>query len=195
MNRAHYRKEVFAEQVPLVYSFARHLVHHRALKNAISGKQFPSRFWVDTANAHILQACIYWCMVFGSFNSSKTHWHHLAVGPTDTLRNSFREGLCAHLEITEAEWNIYQKEMVTFRNQYVAHRDFTIQRPVPIFDRAVEVAFFYDSWIRRLIAPDILDEPPLSELYGQLNIAVSLEVTAAVQTTVVEQIIPGNVGR
>lgn len=170
MNSAHYRKEVFAEQVPLVRSLVRHLVHHRALTNAFAGKQFRSSFWFDTANAHIFQAFIYWCMVFGN-DSNKTHWKKLAVGPANTLRMSFREGVCEHLHITEAEWDSYWNDMVAFRDEYVAHRDFAIRRPVPMLDRALEVAFFYDSWVRQLISPDIFDERPLREIYGSSRLS------------------------
>jgi hypothetical protein len=192
MNSAQYRSEVFAEQVPLVYLFARHLLHYRALKAALAGKQCRSSFWIDTSNAHISQACIYWCMVFGSYVTNKTHWHKLAVGPANTLRMSFRKGICEHLGISEAEWKRYWKEMVTFRNQYVAHRDLTNQGPVPLFDRALEVAFFYDSWVRELIAPDILDTRPLRETYANNNRIVALEVASAVRAAEAEPGVPGD---
>lgn len=183
MNSGHYRREVFVEQIPLVYSFTKHLLHHRTLMAVFTGKQFRSSFWVDTADAHLLQACIHWCMVFGNYDSNKTHWHNLAVGPASALRESFRKGISEHLGITEAEWKIYWDEMVGFRDQYIAHRDFAIQRPVPVLERALEAAFFYDSWVRQLIAPDILDERPLMELYAELKDIVALEVEAAVQAS------------
>jgi len=192
MNSAHYRKEVFAEQVPLVHLFARHLVHHRALTNAFAGKQFRSSFWFDTANAHILQAFIYWCMVFGNYDSNKTHWKKLAVGPANALRKSFREGVCGHLGITEAEWDSYWKDMVAFRDEYVAHRDFAIRRPVPMLDRALEVAFFYDSWVRQIISPDIFDERPLRETYAESSSHVASEVASAVRASEAEPFVAGD---
>lgn len=192
MNPSHYRKEVFAEQIPLVYSFARHLLCYRVLKDAVAGKQYRSSFWIDTSNAHISQACVYWCMVFGNYDSNKTHWQKLAVGPADTLRTSFRKGICEHLGISEAEWESYWKDMIAFRDQYVAHRDFTNRSPVPLFDRALEVAFFYDSWVRKLIAPDILDTRPLREIYAKNNSVVALEVASAVQATEAEPFVAGD---
>ena len=192
MNSACYRKEIFAEQVPLVYRFAMHLLHHRALSGAFAGRKFCSSFWFDTANAHILQAFIYWCMVFGNHDSNKkTHWKKLAVGSTDTLRISFRKGVCEHLRITEAEWDSYQFDMVTFRNKFVAHRDFAIPRPVPVLDRALEVAFFYDSWVRQLISPDILDVRPLREIYEETIPVITLEVASAVGASAAEPIVAG----
>lgn len=130
-------------------------------------------------------------MVFGNYDSNKTHWYKLAVGPSSALRMSFRQGICEHLGISEAELEHYWNEMVTFRDQYVAHRDPTNLSPVPLFDRALEVAFFYDSWVRRLIASDILDTRPLREVYANNNLAVSQEVTSAVRATEAEPVAPG----
>ena len=134
-------------------------------------------------------------MVFGNYDSNKTHWCKLTADPTNALRKSFREGICKYLSITEDEWRSYRNDMVAFRNQYVAHRDVTIQRPVPFLDRALEAAFFYDSWVRQLIAPDILDVRPLRELYAELNDVVTLEVAAAVHASVVDQIVGGDAAR
>ena len=191
MTSAHYRKEVFAEQVPLVHLFARHLLHHRALSNAFAGKKFRSSFWFDTANAHILQAFIYWCMVFGNYDSNKTHWKKLAVGSDNNLPMSFRKGVCKHLGISEAEWDSYWNDMVAFRDKYVAHRDFAIRRPVPVLDRALEVAFFYDSWVRQLISPDIFDERPLREVYAEDSALLALEIASAVRASEAD-IVAGN---
>jgi hypothetical protein len=44
--------------------------------------------------------------------------------------------------------------------------------PVPNFDTALEVAFYYDQWVRKLISPDIIAEPPL------VSFARSLEKSA-----------------
>lgn len=195
MTRTRYNKEIFVEQVPLVYSFARHLLHYRALKAALPKAPNCSQFWTDTSNAHISQACIYWCMVFGNYDSNKTHWHKLAVGPTGTLRASFRQGVCEHLGISEDELKRYWNEMVAFRDQYVAHRDPTNSSPVPSFDRALEVAIYYDSWVRRLIAPDILDTRPLREVYAKSALAVSQEVESAVRATEAEPVAPGDAAR
>jgi len=131
-------------------------------------------------------------MVFGNYDSNRTHWQKLAIGPANTLRTSFRKGIFEHLGISETEWENYWMEMVTFRDQYVAHRDFTNSNPVPLFDRALEVAFFYDAWVRRLIAPDVLDIRPLKEIYENAIHLVALEVASAVQATEVEPVIPGN---
>lgn len=130
-------------------------------------------------------------MVFGNHDSNKTHWQQLAVDPANQLRSSFRKGVCEHLGISEAEWKGYWKDMVMFRDQYVAHRDFTRRNPVPLFDRALEVAFFYDTWVRRLIAPDILDTRPLRESYAKDIKLVAHEVKSAVMATEAKPFVPG----
>lgn len=58
---------------------------------------------------------------------------------------------------------IFWNKIVHFRNNYVSHRCLDFKKPVPYFDIALDVAFFYDKWIRELIFPDIFDEPELRE--------------------------------
>ncbi len=113
-------------------------------------------------------------MVFGNYDSNKTHWTKLSVEPDNNLRMSFRESVCKHLGTTESEWKIYWNDMVAFRDEYVAHRDFAIRRPVP----ALEVAFFYDSWVRQLISPDIFDERPLRDVYAENSALLALEIAS-----------------
>ena len=86
-----------------------------------------------------------------------------------------------------AEWKAYWEEVVLFRNRYFAHHEFGHFQPVPKLDRALEVAFDYDDWIRKVIFPDIFDEPPLRELVGQLRRNVEEDLGAAMQSFVVEQ--------
>jgi hypothetical protein len=76
---------------------------------------------------------------------------------------------------------------VLFRNKYVAPHELGHFQPVPKLDRALEVAFYYDDWIRKAIFPDIFDEPPLRELVEQLRRNVEEDLGAAMQSFVVEQ--------
>lgn len=192
MRKAHYRTDVFSEQLPLVYSFTRHVLYYRILNDELKKMASPTPFWVDTANAHILQAFIQWCMVFGSTASNKIHWHALAVENQDDLRKAFRDGLCAHLKITATEWGKYWKEMIEFRNQYVAHRDFDIKRPVPMLDRALEVAFYFDSWVRELIAPDIIEGKTVRELFESEKAVVASTIINALKNSLAEQNAPAD---
>lgn len=187
-----YRREVFVEQLPLIDHFVKHLIHHRSIKPWLSRAHLSSPFWTDTSNAHLLQACIYWCMVFGSDRTNPTHWKELSDDDSDALQESFRADLYSSLCTTPAEWNKYREEMVSFRNKYVAHRELGHSQPVPMLDRALEVAFHYDDWIRKAIAPDILDELPLRELVNELRHKVDKEVSVAMQPFVAEQSLPAD---
>jgi hypothetical protein len=91
------------------------------------------------------------------------------------------------LGITPAEWNEYWEEVVSFRNKYVAHHELGYSEPVPKLDRALEVAFYYDDWIRKLIFPDIFGEPPLRQVVEQLRHNVEEDLGAAMQPLLIEQ--------
>lgn len=175
-----YNEVVFANQVPLVNLFARHLIHHRVLRSALEGREFSSPFWADTATAHILQACGLWCMVFGNPNPNRTHVKKLRVENSKRdFEDEFSKGVSQHLGISVQEWNDYKTSVIAFRDQYVAHRDL-VAPPVPLLDQALEAAFFYDAWVRELIAPHTLDMPDLRYEYDVIRFAVTAEVAAAV---------------
>jgi hypothetical protein len=38
---------------------------------------------------------------------------------------------------------------------------------VPNFDKALQIAFAYDEWVRALIKPDFIDDAPLENLYNR----------------------------
>jgi hypothetical protein len=157
-----YNTPVFQKQFPLVKWFIYHLMYYRELR-CDEARFKKSPFWVFTTDAHLLQATNYWCMVFGSHASNPTHWKHLAVheGDQKELRQGFKKAVLAQTGFTEEEWTKYWKEMVTFRNKYVVHRD-NFKDPVPNFDIALEVVYAYDGWIR-IIFPGHWQEPPLKK--------------------------------
>ena len=171
-----YRQDVFVEQVPLVDSFVKHLIHHRALRPWLANTKLTTSFWSDTSDAHLHQAISHWCKVFGSDSSNETHWKRLCPDDVRTLQETFREDLFASTSMTVARWEAYHAEMLSFRNGYVAHRDLGHSQPVPFLDQALEVALHYDIWIRKVIAPDQLEDPPLRELVEDLREKVEAEV-------------------
>ena len=171
-----YRREVFAEQVPLVDKFVKHLVHHRALHPWVATTKLTTSFWSDTSDAHLFQAIINWCKVFGSDASNKTHWKALSANDVKTLRESFRKDLFAATSMTASEWDAYQKELTSFRNRYAAHHDLGHSQPVPVLDRALQVALHYDVWIRKVIAPDQFTDLRLSKLVEDLRKKVEAEL-------------------
>ena len=165
----HYDPKVFQEQFPLVKFFVQHLFYYRELRNAYGSLGLQSPFWVFTIDAHLARAVICWCMVFGAHGCNPTHWKKLSKNNVDYLRTSFRKWLFSHTNFTPRTWETYWKEIVAFRNEYVAHRELEYKKPVPTFDLALEVAYVYDSWIRDVIVPDIFDEPPLKKSAAELQ--------------------------
>jgi hypothetical protein len=164
-----YKPEIFCEQFPLVKYFVCHLVYYRELNDKYRDLKLKSSFWTFTIDAHLTRAVIYWCMVFGSEGCNPTHWKHLFGGNVDRLRESFRQSLFRQTNLTPSTWDTYWKEMVNFRNEYVAHRELGYNKPIPYLDRALEVAYIYDEWIRDIISPDVFEEPPLKESVTELQ--------------------------
>lgn len=159
----YYNVDVFCEQFPIVKRFLYHLTCYKELHRVYQDLDLKSEFWTHTIDAHLLQASILWCMVFGSDGCNPTHWKKLCDYDLTTLQRSFREALFKRVSLTQETWDAYWKEMVEFRGGYAAHRELSYSKPVPNFKLAQEVAYFYDEWIRGVIAPDILEEPPLEK--------------------------------
>ncbi len=61
-----YDTDVFREQFPIVKTFLYHLTCYRELHRVYQDLDLKSEFWTHTIDAHLLQAAILWCMVFGS---------------------------------------------------------------------------------------------------------------------------------
>jgi hypothetical protein len=158
-----YNVDIFREQFPTVKTFLYHLTCYRELHRIYQDLNLKSEFWTHTIDAHLLQAAILWCMVFGSHGCNPTHWKKLCDQDRLKLEHSFREGLFKNTDLTQERWDAYWKEMNDFRGGYAAHRELDYSKPVPGFRMAEAAAYFYDEWIRELISPDIFEEPPLRE--------------------------------
>lgn len=158
-----YNVDVFRKQFPIVKMFLYHLTCYRELHSIYQDLDLKSEFWTYTIDAHILQAVILWCMVFGSNGCNPTHWKKLCGQELEDLQDSFRKGLFKNTKLTQETWNAYWNDMNEFRSRYAAHRELNYSKPVPVFKTAEEVAYFYDEWIRKVIEPDVFEEPPLKE--------------------------------
>lgn len=155
-----YNPDVFQQQFPLVKFFVYHLTYYRQIRNLYDGTSFKSEFWKHTSDAHLLQAAIYWCMVFGTDGNS-THWKNLSCADDKEAWRNFRKGLIQETSLGDKiQWECYWEKIVYFRNEYAAHRN-NFKGPIPKFDTALEVAFVYDRWVRKVISPDTFAEPPL----------------------------------
>ncbi|KXG42691.1 hypothetical protein [Tepidibacillus decaturensis] len=168
-----YDEKVLSRQYPVVKDFVYHYIAYRELNNAYKEFTKSTDFWIFTMNAHLLQAAICWCMVFGSDRSNPIHWKNLNINEKDNLSNWFRSELTEYLNIDEEEWESYWKSMVTFRNRFVAHRELTFQDPVPYFETAYKVALFYDQWVRKIVYPDLFDLIDLEEVANKFRVQTS----------------------
>jgi hypothetical protein len=156
-------------QFPLAKSFIYHLVYYRILLDIYHKHELKNEFWTLTIDAHLLRAVTAWCMVFGSDASEPTHWKKLPSSDQDQLESRFRRGLYVATGLTHETWLDYWKSIVGFRNKYVVHRDLKFTDPVPILDTALIVVYYYDDWVRDIIYPDSLDEPPLKLSFKALS--------------------------
>ncbi|TAL33127.1 MAG: hypothetical protein EPN93_13900 [Spirochaetes bacterium] len=158
-----YNIDVFKSQFPIVKTYAYHYYIYKELISNYKELNISSEFWTLTIDSHLLQAVIMWCMVFGSDGCNATHWKNINKIDQCLMIKDFRKGLLEKLSITFNEWKKYWDEILYFRNNYAAHRELGFNKPVPFFDNTIKTAFFYDEWIRKIISPDVFEEPPLIE--------------------------------
>lgn len=177
-----YNSEVFRNQFPIVKWFIYHLIYYRALSKVYKERQLKNAFWTFTIDAHLLRATINWCMVFGSDQSNPTHWKRLSITDSEALNQSFRDGLFDATDLNQDTWLKYWKDMTDFRNKFAVHRELEFMEPVPHFDTALDVAFFYDAWVRRLISPDVMEEPTLKSFASSLQKEADITVEKLLNT-------------
>jgi hypothetical protein len=171
-------EEVFRSQYQIVSSFIKHYIYYREMYDLYNKMKLQSELLTLTIDSHILQAAILWCMIFGSHgDQNQLHWKK--ISDNMELQNRFREILFHKTDFDEKSWEKYWKDMVYFRNNYAAHREINYKRPVPKFQKALEVAYAYDEWIREIFTKPTeeegvqvfpyLDEQTFEELVEQLK--------------------------
>jgi hypothetical protein len=140
------KRETVAEQEPILASLVHHLAHYRTLNELAdkNGSLYP--FWACTQNAHLLLTVVDWCMIFGSCGTdgepNLAHWKHV-VEEKET-----RNTIACRTGMPRGQWSKYWHAMVSYRNQYAAHRDPRRRWPAPAcFDHALDLAFAYDEWL------------------------------------------------
>jgi len=170
----HYNEDVFMTQFPIAKRFVYHITYYRALYKVYRENDPKCEFWTHTIDAHLLQAAILWCMIFGTDGCNPTHWKNLSSKQSDKLKYSFRESLPKSIGIDWKRWQKYHEEMTDFRSKFAAHRELEYKKPIPKFDIALRVVYYYDHWIRKVIAPDIMNEPLLEESENNLMAIIPL---------------------
>jgi len=159
-----YRKDVFSHQYLIVGDFVQHLAYYRGTKAELESRAVRSEFWAKTCDAHLEAATLDWCKVFGSDGPNPTHWKKTSdLNPTE-VQKMFRQAALSKTGFSQSEWDEYHNRMCRFRDRYVAHVEVGQIPPVPLYDKAFEVACAYDEWVRTLIAPDFIADPTLDRL-------------------------------
>lgn len=177
-----YQKEIFVEQYPLVDSFTKHLVCYRVIRSNLENLRQGTSFWSDTSTAHLLQASISWCMLFGSDGQNGTHWKKLDLGMAMSKRtfgNAYSRlspSLRSSGSPTGKRWWIFETTTAP-TGRCVSN---ALCQCLTSLWRSL---FFYDSWVRDVIQPDVLDEPPLKQLVDDFQKKVEEEVRCAMTAT------------
>jgi len=179
----HYDPKVFKVQFLIAKKFVYHVFYYKGLLAAYQKHGLQDEFWTHTIDAHLLQAAILWCMIFGSEGCNPTHWKYLSKEQTDDLKRSFRDGLLQSTGMSQQQWDLYWQDMTAFRSKFVAHRELVFDKPVPHFDVALKVVYYYDQWIRNVIAPDVFDEPTLEETSATLKEEIGPLIEQLYETT------------
>ncbi len=178
-----YNPQIFICQFPVVKNFVYHLCYYRCLHKAYSTCGYASEFWAHTIDAHLLQATISWCKVFGAYGCNDIHWKKLNIEEQNELKTSFLDGLSKSYAITTDDFEDYWKEITDFRNKFAAHTELGFNAPVPSFDKALQIAFFYDKWIRKLIRPDHFAEGDLKLFTENLLKKIDEPLTSIVSSS------------
>ena len=155
------------------------MIYYRELSNTYRQLDLESEFWTHTIDAHVLQATIYWCMVFGS-DSQPLHWKKLSE--SKEIQESFRQGLLNEINLTPEEWNHYWKSMNDFRNEVAAHHIIDFDGILPNLDVAKSVAYYYDDWVRDLVSGSF-SEPSLKTSANRLKQSVPSLINQLLEQT------------
>jgi hypothetical protein len=164
----HYDRNVFRNQLPTVNRFVSHLTYYQILNKGYTERRLRNDFWYITIEAHLFAATMNWCKVFGSDDCNPTHWKKLSENQLER----FRKGLFQETGLDEKRWHLYWTSMTDFRNKFVAHRELHFEPTPPNFDTALAAAYYYDEWVRKIISPDTINDPPLAQFRMSLEESV-----------------------
>ena len=109
--------------------------------------QLRDAFWTLTIDAHLLRAAINWCMVFGSDKHEPTHWKMLAIANLGKLKKASTMGFLKRPVLMKRAGRNIRTKVTYFRNKFAVHRELAPEtEPLPNFDGALQVAFYFDRW-------------------------------------------------
>jgi hypothetical protein len=102
------------------------------------------------------EAIISWNQIFGT-DSQSAHWKKLSEAlpiPANAKLKPFGKAMViGDLNITKDQWSKYHKDMVTFRNNRLAHFDYCIRHEIPPnLTWALQSACLYREWLLDLLS-------------------------------------------
>jgi hypothetical protein len=171
-----YNDEVFECQYGAVVFFVQRFAYRRGVFELGQILTNHREYWLSVCDDHLRLATMAWCMVFGAYKED-LHWTKTPKGhDAEIVKQEFRDRRDRRLLKTgfpREQWETYHKEMLEFRNKFVAHLDISerFNAPVPYLDPALQVAYAYDEWVREVIRPVPFLLPMLSARYEQWRAA------------------------
>jgi hypothetical protein len=147
-----YNKEVLTCEYSIISFFVRYHAYARGLEATKPKNNQHESFWAITHFSYFELAAIEWCKVFGSPKEA-LHWTKTPIGNTaEEARTDFRSRVLAETGFTQEKWKAYHKEMLVFRNKFLAHFDMggVMESGIPPFEPTLQVAYAYEEWVEAI---------------------------------------------
>lgn len=155
-----YNEDVIGEILHILKDFLYHIESHRCINNKLDDLQGEREFWIYTSNAHIMNAAISWCKVFGTY-SNKTHWNNIFDKKIIKYAKAKFFALLEQKNISKKQYEENREKIRSFRDKYVAHNE-DYEAPIPNFDYACKTVFCLDELLRE--GPYLFHSKVFSEL-------------------------------
>jgi hypothetical protein len=172
-----YNKEVLTPQYILISVFVHHHAYYKSLSALSSRIKDNNSFWESMILAYRELAVIEWCKVFGS-RKENLHWTKTPIGKTaEQAREDFRCRLLSKTGFNQEQWEIYHRDMLIFRDKFVAHLDMNgvMQVGLQDLDPALQVAYVYEEWAKA-IEPALRERDSLRSRHEEWKAEASLVV-------------------
>ena len=133
--------------------FTRNLAYTRAWTREIGGRDY-SQILITINNNFIDMAVMEWCKIFAD-KRGKHYWESIVN------YQNFKIDMLSHICIKEARFENYIKEMLHYRDKFIAHLDDEDTMNIPRLDIAEKaVLFLYDHLVLQEASEGDLDQLP-----------------------------------
>lgn len=100
---------------------------------------------LKTANGNFVDMGVMeWCKLYGD-NDQNYHWSMML--PDVDHRRRFKLGLLEHLGCGRADWNTYQRDVIAYRNNFLAHLNDHRKFKVPKLEVAIASTVYYAEFM------------------------------------------------